>query len=105
MAKTTAMRLVELMVLKEDINRVIEFLGKKGNFQFQSGLNESALNNTTERESIESRTFQSLQDARSYLNIPDMDDFAEEMALPTKSDFDDARKFIDSVAELKKKRA
>lgn len=103
MAKTTAMRLVELMVLKEDINRVIEFLGKKGNFQFQSGLNENALNNTTERESIESRTFQSLQDARSYLNIPDMDDFAEDMALPTKSDFDDARKFIDSVAELKKR--
>ena len=38
MAKTTAMRLLELMVLKEDISRVIEYLGKNGNFEFQSGM-------------------------------------------------------------------
>ena len=38
MAKTAKMRLVELMVLKEDIDEVVEFLGKKGNFQFQQKL-------------------------------------------------------------------
>ena len=32
MARTTQMRLVELMVLKEDISRVLEFIGKKKNF-------------------------------------------------------------------------
>ena len=33
MARTTPMRLVELMVLKDDINSVVEFLAKNGNFQ------------------------------------------------------------------------
>ena len=36
MAKTAKMRLVELMVLKEDIDGVIECLGKKGNFHYIS---------------------------------------------------------------------
>lgn len=35
MAKTAKMKLVELMVLKQDISKVIEFIGKKGSFQFQ----------------------------------------------------------------------
>ncbi|MCR4741629.1 MAG: ATPase [Treponema sp.] len=34
MAKTAPMRLLELMVLKEDISSVIEFIGKKESFQF-----------------------------------------------------------------------
>ena len=36
MARTTEMKLLELMVLKQDIYRVIEYIGKKGNFQFQT---------------------------------------------------------------------
>ena len=36
MAKTTTMRLVELIVYKEDINNVLTYLGKLGQFQFQS---------------------------------------------------------------------
>lgn len=35
MAKTTEMRLVELMALKQDVQNVILYLGKNGNFQFQ----------------------------------------------------------------------
>ena len=34
MAKTAPMRLLELMVLKQDISSVIEFIGKKESFQF-----------------------------------------------------------------------
>ena len=41
MAKTTAMKLIELMILKEDIDRVLEFLGKRGNFQFQTELGDN----------------------------------------------------------------
>lgn len=41
MARTTPMRLVELMILKQDISAVIEFLGKNGNFQFQSHGSQS----------------------------------------------------------------
>ena len=36
MAKTAAMKLIELMILKQDIDKVLEFLGKRGNFQFQN---------------------------------------------------------------------
>ena len=32
MAKTTEMRLVDLMVLKQDISNVLLYLGKSGNF-------------------------------------------------------------------------
>ena len=34
MARTSEMRLIELMVLKEDIAAVLEFIGKRGTFQF-----------------------------------------------------------------------
>jgi V/A-type H+-transporting ATPase subunit I len=41
MARTAEMKLLELMVLKEDISSVIEYIGKNENFQFQSKLKES----------------------------------------------------------------
>ena len=42
MAKTTEMRLVDLMVLKQDISNVLLYLGKSGNFQFQSSLGDKS---------------------------------------------------------------
>lgn len=36
MARTQEMRLIELMTLKQDVSNVVEYLGKKGVFQFQS---------------------------------------------------------------------
>ena len=36
MARTTEMRLIELMALSQDVDNVVEYLGKSGNFQFQS---------------------------------------------------------------------
>lgn len=40
MAKTTKMKLLELMILKEDISAVIEYIGKKENFQFQTKIKD-----------------------------------------------------------------
>ena len=42
MARTAEMKLLELMVLKNDISAVIEYIGKKENLQFQTKLKESA---------------------------------------------------------------
>ena len=42
MARTAEMKLLELMVLKDDISAVIEYIGKKENFQFQTKLKDSA---------------------------------------------------------------
>ena len=52
MAKTTEMKLLELILLKDDISKVIEYIGKKGNFQFQSKLKEK--NNTSDSEAATS---------------------------------------------------
>ena len=41
MARTAEMKLLELMVLKEDISSVIEYIGKNENFQFQTKLKDS----------------------------------------------------------------
>ena len=53
MAKTAQMKLLELMVLKQDISSVIEYIGKKENFQFQSRLKDkaSAFNTDLDTES------------------------------------------------------
>lgn len=45
MAKTSEMRLIELMVLKEDISSVLEFIGKRETFQFQNKVHD--INNHT----------------------------------------------------------
>ena len=42
MARTAEMRLIELMVLKQDISAVIEYIGKKETFQFQKDFNEGS---------------------------------------------------------------
>ncbi len=97
MAKTTAMRLVELMIMKEDISRVIEFLGKKGNFQFQSSFDNSGKS----LESKEKSLFESLEKVRAYLNIQDLDEYKEMPALPEAKDFDAAESLIASVSALK----
>ena len=45
MGKTATMKLIELMILKDDIDLVLEFLGKRGNFQFQD-LPKENIHNT-----------------------------------------------------------
>ena len=70
MARTTPMRLVELMVLKNDIDTVVEFLGKRGNFQFQD---KRAVSTPSEKaaENPDGDSFNALQAARIYLNSAD----------------------------------
>ena len=65
MARTTAMRLVELMVLKQDISKVLSLLGRKGNFQFQSSLDED--DSGKEKVNREYEIFKELDQVRSYL--------------------------------------
>ena len=67
MAKTAAMRLVELMILKEDIDAVLEFLGKKGNLQFR---NQLQLNHSEPNPEL--TVLSRLKSARSFLNLDDV---------------------------------
>ncbi len=99
MARTTPMHLVELMILKEDITKVIEFLGKKNIFQFQTALDESAVQDKNSSQEF----FDTLQDLRSYLQIPDAQDYDDASRIPIDTDIESARKIIESVQVLKDK--
>lgn len=100
MAKTASMRLVELMVLKQDISRVIEFLGKKKNFQFQSNVQDSP----SPISSPDRTVYEKLQSARAYLNIDDCTQAEAEAAeLPTDTDIAGADKLILAVEELRQR--
>lgn len=97
MAKTTPMRLVELLVLTEDISRVIEYLGKNGNFQFQSRLQEE---NSTEQNTSK-EIFDKLQTFRAYLGIEDCTSYSEKSGLPNQDDFDAVNHILTALNSLR----
>lgn len=101
MARTTQMRLVELMALKQDITRVIEFLGKKGVFQFEdTGASSS---DDSKKPNKDKEVFASLQQARVYLNIKDRDSDILDCPLPVREDYTNAQIILDAVESLKKR--
>ena len=63
MAKTASMKLIELMILKEDIDSVLEFLGKKGNFQFQN-LPKENIHNT---QNPSGEIFQKILEIKTFI--------------------------------------
>lgn len=91
MAKTTPMKLLELMVLKNDIKRVIEYLGKKEIFQFQEKIdlqeeeNIFQMDNDTP-ENHANYVYEKLQTACGVLNITGQEDFFSQASLPLDSD-------------------
>lgn len=101
MARTTPMNLVELMVMKDDIRSVLEFLGKKGKFQFQNKVNGDS---DSKKENPDRDFFIKLQEARSFLNINDID--SSRLAASScagKKERELAEKFLSDVEELKKR--
>lgn len=99
MAKTTPMKLIELMILKEDIDHVLGFLGKRGNFQFQSELDEKASHESNDMRMI----FDQLQAARAYLNVADAEEYDEKTSIPTEDDKKTADSILEAVEDLKKR--
>lgn len=97
MAKTTPMRLLELMILKEDITKVIEYLGKNGQFQFQFDLQDNVPSERNPAKDI----FDTLQELRAYLGIPDADGYDNESRYPTQEDFSVAEKTVADVQKFR----
>ena len=97
------MRLVEMMVLKEDINTVLAYLGKLGQFQFQDNFaKEEDGGDDKNRLNPDSELFSRLEEARAALDIPDLEGYTEKIALPTDKDYDDATKLLAAVEDLHK---
>lgn len=103
MARTTPMRLVELMILKNDIDAVIEFLGKRGNFQFQDKRTVSATPEKT-AENPDGETFNALQAARIYLNSADFTQDDLQVAKRTDANAQAAAQKLLADVELLKER-
>lgn len=97
MAKTTTMRLVELMVYKEDVHQVLKYLGKMGQFQFQQNFDESS---SSEKLNPDLEIFTKLEQTRASLSIPDLDDYTEALDIPSPGDEDEALKIIADVEDL-----
>ena len=97
MGKTASMKLIELMILKEDIDLVLEFLGKRGNFQFQN-LPKENIHNT---QNPSGEIFQKVLEIKNYLGIGEIDSYSPDSKNPTTEDFDLASKMLMEVEDLK----
>jgi len=101
MARTTEMRLIELMTLRQDISKVIEYLGKKGNFQFQTKLHDGDASPSDALKNADKEFFDNLQRARIFLAVPDRTDDGRSCSAPSDADRDDAAKLLAAVDDLK----
>lgn len=103
MARTTEMRLIELMVLKQDVQNVILYLGKKGNFQFQSKKRAVQKNDDEKLTNIDKHFFDCLQKTRAFFEIEDLTDDEFEVVAATDSDRTEANKIIAATDEFEKR--
>ena len=88
---------MELMIYKEDIHKVLMYLGKMGQFQFQDDV-ENASSDGSENPSAE--IFAKLEHARASLSIPDLEEYKEEINVPTPEDDENAANIISLSDEL-----
>ncbi len=101
MARTTEMRLLELMVLKQDISTVIEFIGKQKNFLFQTKKNkEVKADDDSIGPDIDSQFFDELKKIRDELLINDLSTSDEDVTAPVEGDRSAASRLIASYKEL-----
>lgn len=103
MAKTVEMKLLELMVLKNDISAVIEYIGKKENFQFQSKLKDSVANDAEGEESlnIDSHFYDSLSKAYTELGYDSSLAGIKDCSAPCDDDRKKAADIIAAYTDLK----
>ena len=100
MARTAQMRLMELMVLKQDIAPVIEYIGKKESFQLQNRQNEDT--SKSKDFDVDSNFYTSLRNASVNLDIPLSDEefSSMEIAAPNAKDREDAARILKAYNDL-----
>ena len=107
MARTAEMKLLELMVLKEDISPVVEYIGKKGNFQFvaKNGAKKSAAKNDSSKLDLKSFSedadlFSELRSACIELQMDTSTVNLAECSCPTDRERTEAARVIESFRDL-----
>lgn len=90
MARTEKMEFVRLMVLKEDIEKVMEYLGKQKNFE----LTESSNSDPDTTKNVSLVVFNKLQQVREFLKIEDVTTLEDANGSPRDEDYQTAEKLI-----------
>ncbi len=109
MARTSEMRLIELMVLKEDIAAVLEFIGKRGTFQFLGNSHNeknSSASDTDEMQVLmdtDRQYYEELLKASVFFEIETGSIDVTDYSAPTAEDRAKVNKFIASYRQLEEK--
>lgn len=97
MFRTTKMKLVELMILKQDVDRVIEYLGTRADFEMRERV---ADRKSTEDERLVTLLAR-LQTGRAYLGIPDPEGWESGIGLPQPGQIDEAESLAARVEDIR----
>ena len=109
MARTSEMRLIELMVLKEDIASVLEFIGKRGSFQFLSKTGDENKSSETELDDMkllmdtDRQYYEELLKASLFFKIETGTIDLTNYSIPSAEDRTKANKFIASYRQLEER--
>lgn len=105
MAKTAQMRLIELMILKQDISNVIEYIGKKGSFQFQTKkrAEDSSDRNSEDEIDVDDQIYKQLLESAAYLGIQTLPEDLSKYNAPDKNAREEASKYVSAFTELKER--
>lgn len=91
------MRLVELMVLKQDISQVLSFLGRNACFQFQTAFDDAS---HTDAANTELELYRQLDQVRVFLSLPEFSGDIAKFDLPESADFAEVQKILDEIKDF-----
>ena len=104
MARTTEMRLIEMMILKEDISNVVEYLGHSGEFQLQSKhCADTSSAHGVDPAKADGAFFDALQKARAFLALPDREEGRLTCPAAKEEDRENASAVLAAVDSLSKR--
>ncbi len=106
MFKTKKMKLLELIVLADDVNTVIEYLGKNANFQlYLNDANGNVDSNVGAYSNSYKEMFARIKAAYSYLSIEEPENARIDAVFPSSEDVSAAEVLFSDIDSLQKKEA
>lgn len=102
MARTTPMKLLELMVMKDDIANVLTYLGKCGSFEFQTKSGDSSKEVSVNKELD---IYKELDNVRSFLGLAEKENTFKNCQFPVEKEYTDANNIFESVKGLQEREA
>ena len=105
-AKTTKMKLLELMFLKEDVSAVIEYIGKRESFQFQTKENQKKKSDGElgqKISNVDSQLYDELCNIYKDLGFEDNNFDLKKSSVPTDEERNQITKLISAYRDLQQK--